>query len=480
MPGPTATVLFVDRGSSARSLKKHRADHSILSGSDEVWARIVAAATAASGSEELAQRALWLHVDRQVVDKSVAVKATVQALCLRKLEFRSADLALWMRRARVVATGLHTLYAEAMRGWDRGLNERLEVDADAAVPLDAWSPSSWRVPDHPRFAGCFGESAVQRMRSRVRVADAARTAWEAAVEAHWQMLALEAEADVLAVSPTLSAAEVGGLFLLSHTADNWPKRPEVFDEDFWLLRVVHLGLERNTSLQIAKFDLGVLRRAHSPEPLVDSRKVYCWLVNAIVALVALKVAIFYKVRVHAYDAAAGRPLTTEQAFSALVRVDRHDLEQSKSHWRPAMMPSPTTSATTAPSSPSACSVCSASSSDEAAPKRARREEAIRSCGTSSSWSRCATCWSGCGRAARVARSHRGPGHGREHAPRVPSAGEGAHGRAAPDGARASTLAEHLSTTDAPGAREVEAEMQRISNSFTLAKIKTAIESARAS
>lgn len=483
MPHKTATVLFVDRGSSARSLKKHRVDHSVLPGSNEVWARIVAAATAASGSEELAQRALWLHVDRQVVDKSVAVKATVQALCLRKLEFKSADLALWMRRARVVATGLHTLYAEAMRGWDRGLNERLEADARAIVPVDAWSPFElYDRTDHPRFAGCFGESAVQRMRSRVRVADAARPAWEAAVDAHWQMLALEAEADVLAVSPTLSAAEVGGLFLLSHTADNWPKRPEVFDEDFWLLRVVHLGLERNTSLQIAKFDLGVLRRAQSPEPLVDSRKVYCWLVNAIVALVALKVAIFYKVRVHAYDAAAGRPLTTEHAFSALVKVDRHDLEQSKSHWRPTMMPSPTTSATAAPSSPSACSACSASSSDEAAPKRARREETFRSL---LNVDQLVPVRDVLERLVVERRALRARVEVLDTAVSthlafhrlVKERMDALHRTAL---SRLDALTEHLSTTDAPSARaEAEAEMQRISNSFTLTKIqKAAIESAR--
>lgn len=483
MSHKTATVLFVDRGTSARSLKKHRVDHSVLFGSGEVWARIVAAADAASGSAEMAQRVLWTCVDKQVVDKSVAVKATIQALCLRKLEFRSANLALWMRRARVVAAGLHALYAEAMVGWNRGLDARsAAVDAGAAVPLEAWSPFElYDRTDHPRFAGCFGESAVQRMRSRVRVGAGARSDWEAAVDAHWQMLTLEAEDDVFATSSTLSAAEVGGLFLLSHTADNWPKRCEVFDEDFWLLRVVHLGLERNTSLQIAKFDLSTLQCGQPLSSGADSRKVYCWLVNALVSLVALKVAIFYKIRLHAYDAVAGRPLTSEAAFAALVKVDRHDLEQSKSHWRPLLLPSPSTTATTAPSSPSACSACSASPVS----KRARRADADASPRPLLDTERLVPVRDVLERLAVERRALRARIDALDTAVgthlafyRLVKAHMDALHRTALS--RLDALTHHLATTAAPGARaELEAEMQRLSCDFTLAKIqKAAMEAAR--
>lgn len=485
MSHKTATVLFVDRGTSARSLKKHRVDHSMLLGSNEVWACIVAAAAAASGSAKMAQRVLWMCVDKQVVDKSVAVKATIQALCLRKLEFRDAKLALWMSRARVVAAGLHALYAEAMVGWDRGLDARSAVvDAGAAVPLEAWSPFElYDRTDHPRFAGCFGESAVQRMRSRVRVGAGARTDWEAAMDAHWQMLTLEAEDDVFATSPTLSAEEVGGLFLLSHTADNWPKRPNVFDEDFWLLRVVHLGLERNTSLQIAKFDLSTLQCGQPLSSGVESRKVYCWLVNALVSLVALKVAIFYKIRLHAYDAVAGRPLTPEAAFAALVRVDRHDLEQSKSHWRPLLLPSSTTTATVAPSSPSACSACSASpEASPVTPKRARRE--APPCPLLDT-DRLVPVRDVLERLAVERRALRTRIDALDTAVSthlafyrlVKARMEALHETAL---SRLDALTNHLATTTALGARaELEAEMQHLSCNYTLAKIqKAAVEAAR--
>ena len=484
MSHKTATVLFVDRGTSARSLKKHRVDHSVLLGSDEVWTCIVAAAAAATGSAEMAQRVLWTCVDKQVVDKSVAVKATIQALCLRKLEFRSANLALWMRRARVVAAGLHALYAEAMVGWNRGLDARSAVvDAGLAVPMEAWSPFElYDRTDHPRFAGCFGESAVQRMRSRVRVGAGARVAWEEAVDAHWQMLTLEAEDDVFVTSPTLSAEEVGGLFLLSHTADNWPKRPDVFDEDFWLLRVVHLGLERNTSLQIAKFDLSTLQCGQPPSSGVDSRKVYCWLVNALVSLVALKVAIFYKIRLHAYDAVAGRPLTSEAAFAALVKVDRHDLEQSKSHWRPLFLPSPTTTATAAPSSPSPCSACSASPEASPVSKRARREapprpllDAERLVPVRDVLERLVV--ERRALKARIDALDTAVGTHLAFYRLVKARMDALHQTAL---SRLDALTRHLATTAAPGARaELEDEMQRLSCNFTLAKIqKAAMEAAR--
>ena len=344
----TPTVLFVDRsnGSQFRSGKKHRADHSVLPDSPTVWARLTAAAAEAScndAGELLPQRCLWRHVDRQIETKSVAVKATVQALCLHTLAFPDPTLARWMALARVVAEGAHALYAHAVLDWDVGLDAASAVvvdrdDGDAA-PFEAWQPFELydRTAD-ARFAGCFGDAETHRMRSRVVVREGARAQWEAAVEAHWEMLSLEGRHELFAPSSTLTAAQIGGLYLLTHTADNWPKLAPIFDADYWLLRIVHLGLERNTPLQMAKFDLGALSRAQAPVLARDSKKVCCWLVNALVALVALKVAIFYKIRTHAYDEAAGRSLTTDAELARRVRADRHDLEQSKLHWRPAPPP----------------------------------------------------------------------------------------------------------------------------------------------
>jgi hypothetical protein len=349
----TPTVLFVDRsnGSQFRSGKKHRADHSVLPDSPTVWARLKAAAAEASCNDRgtlLPQHCLWRHVDPQIETKSVAVKATVQALCLRKLEFPDPTLARWMELARVVAEGAHALYAHAVLEWNVGLDVACAVvkgDYGDTAPFEAWNPFELydRTAD-ARFEGCFGETEAHRMRSRVMVREGARVKWEAAVDAHWNMLALEGRHELFAPSSTLSAEQIGGLYALTHTADNWPKLAHIFDNDYWLLRIVHLGLERNTPLQMAKFDLGALSRAQPPVLARDSKKVCCWLVNSLVALVALKVVIFYKIRVHAYDEAAGRALTTDAELARRVRADRHDLEQSKLHWRPAPPPaSPSTS-----------------------------------------------------------------------------------------------------------------------------------------
>ena len=348
----TPTVLFIDRSSGDyfRSGKKHRADHSVLPDSDTVWARLTAAAAEASGHEpgaSLPQHCLWRHVDAQIEAKSVAVKATVQALCLRTLAFPDPTLARWMALARVVAEGAHALYAHAVRDWDVGLDAAgavVDDDDDGGeetAPFEAWAPFELydRTAD-ARFAGCFGEAEAHRMRSRVVVREGARAPWAAAVEAHWAMLALEGRHELFAPSSTLTAAQIGGLYLLTHTADNWPKLAPIFDADYWLLRIVHLGLERNTPLQMAKFDLDALGRARPPVLARDAKRVCCWLVNALVALVALKVAIFYKIRTHAYDAAAGRAPTTDAELARRVRADRHDLEQSKLHWRPVTTPPP--------------------------------------------------------------------------------------------------------------------------------------------
>jgi hypothetical protein len=142
-------------------------------------------------------------------------------------------------------------------------------------------------------------------RSEVIVPEAARASWQAAIEAHKQMLALE---DFGA----LSAAEMGGLFLLTHTPDNWVKVVRSFGLDYWWLRVLHLSVERNVDIKICDFALVKPRVAEMQPTAMRMAQ------QQLSTIVALKVAIFYKLR-HG-----------EQAQP--VRVTRHDLEQTKRKW----------------------------------------------------------------------------------------------------------------------------------------------------
>ena len=80
------------------------------------------------------------------------------------------------------------------------------ADGEGAAPFEAWQPFELydRTAD-ARFAGCFGDAEAHRMRSRVVVREGARAQREAAVEAHWEMLSLEARHDLFAPSSTLTA-----------------------------------------------------------------------------------------------------------------------------------------------------------------------------------------------------------------------------------------------------------------------------------
>ena len=79
------------------------------------------------------------------------------------------------------------------------------ADGEGAAPFEAWQPFELydRTAD-ARFAGCFGDAEAHRMRSRVVVREGARAQWEAAVEAHWEMLWLEGRHDLFAPSSTLT------------------------------------------------------------------------------------------------------------------------------------------------------------------------------------------------------------------------------------------------------------------------------------
>ena len=263
----TIVVQFIDCGSGP----KNRMDHASLQSSENVWRAITHAASVA---RKFPQSELWRAIDRNLPEKSSAVKVAVQAQCLELLAFPARSrLNEWKRLSRVVARGAFALFSAATAQWDTG---------------DAYEPF--------RTVG---------NRSEVIVPEAARASWQAAIEAHKQMLALE---DFGA----LSAAEMGGLFLLTHTPDNWVKVVRSFGLDYWWLRVLHLSVERNVDIKICDFALVKPRVAEMQPTAMRMAQ------QQLSTIVALKVAIFYKLR-HG-----------EQAQP--VRVTRHDLEQTKRKW----------------------------------------------------------------------------------------------------------------------------------------------------
>ena len=316
---------------------------------------------------------LWTMLDPPLAGKSAAVKSAAQAASLETLCFPSEAarrdaararfgdaLFEWFGLSERVARGAHQLFLAGVHGWNVGLDAQGRVVRGAAaaggapaVARDAWWPfEDYDRTADARYANCFGDSEAQRHRSRVAVdrsshpdREAIAAAWAAAMRAHWRMLDLEATHGLFAPGDAacrLTPAEVGGLFLLTNVPDNCAKREELFDHHFWRLRVVHFGVERNSGLRINNFSLRPLRprcdadrpplRQSCPHPM----RSYCWLDNALHTMVALKVLIFFRVRAHAYDAAEGKPPTPEAELAKRVRIDRHDIEQSKNHWLPAL------------------------------------------------------------------------------------------------------------------------------------------------
>ena len=383
---PVAKVLLINRNAADARARGHRAYHSLVGTADELW-RILAAAAAAAAAATAAPRGdderhahahLWRLLDPPLASKSAAVKAIAQATSLELLlgagapaPRLGAPLREWMQCASVVAHGMHRLFLAGVHEWNVGLvpdaQHQHAVDPPNAVARDAWAPfETYDRTADSRYANCFGESAAQRFRSRVAIDQsrlppeakaATRKAWQAALAAHARMLELEAKHGLFAPDDAacqLTAAEVGGLFLLTNLPDNWTKRHDLFDAAFWKLRLVHFGIERNTGLRIGRFSLKELQRPRGDDgaPLLlrqsapDPMRSYCWLDNALHTMVALKVLIFWKLRAHAYDRAEHRTLTTDAEIAALVRVDRHDIDQAKSHWLPSTRSSAAPRATT--------------------------------------------------------------------------------------------------------------------------------------
>ena len=256
-------VRFVNCGEGA----KNKLDYAALASSEQVWKAVTCAARTAN---RFPQNELWKAIDTNLPGKSSAVKVAVQAQCVELLEHPS--LCEWKRLARVAARGAFALFRAATEGWDS---------------KETYEPF-----------------ALVGKRSEVIVNEKAREAWCAGLEAHKRMLELE---DFGALEPE----QMGGLFLLTHTPDNWVKSVASFGFNYWWLRIMHLSVERNADLRIGDFSL-VQPNARDPS-LVAMQMAQ----RQVATIVALKVVIFYKMR----NVDAPNP-----------RVTRHDLEQAKRKW----------------------------------------------------------------------------------------------------------------------------------------------------
>jgi len=248
---------------------KNKIDHACLQTSTNVWGAITQAAATAT---TFPQNALWRAIDPNLPEKSSAVKVAVQAHCLALLDL--GPLNEWRRLARTVAQGALALFQAGTAGWDA-------------------------------TEGPYEPFRTVGNRSEVVVTEAARAAWEAGLAAHAQMLQAEHFA-------SLTPAQIGGLFLLTHTPDNWVKATRSFGYDYWWLRVLHLSVERNVDLKVCDFALV------GPQPRDRTEAALRMAQQQIATIVALRVAIFYKKR--------------HGAQTPELRVTRHDLEQAKRKW----------------------------------------------------------------------------------------------------------------------------------------------------
>ena len=256
-------VRFVNCGDGP----KNKLDYVALRSSQAVWTAITDAARKA---DKFPQNEMWKALDANLPEKSSAVKVVVQVQCLELLEHVS--LQEWKRLAKVAAHGAYALFRAATRGWDC---------EEVYEPFE-----------------------LVGKRSEVTVPNEAREAWQAGLKAHERMIALEDFG-------TLSPEQLGGLFLLTHTPDNWVKVVESFGFEYWWLRILHLSVERNADLRIGDFSL---TKSNARDPTSASMEMAQ---RQVATIVALKVAIFYKKR----HIGAPKP-----------RVTRHDLEQAKRKW----------------------------------------------------------------------------------------------------------------------------------------------------
>ena len=166
---------------------KNKIDHACLETSANVWEAITAAAATAT---TFPQSALWRALDPNLPEKSSAVKVAVQAHCLALLDL--GPLNEWRRLARVVAQGALALFQAGTAGWDGD--------------------------------GPYEPFRTVGNRSEVAVTEEARAPWEDGLAAHARMLQVER-------FEALTPAQIGGLFLLTHTPDNWVKATRSFGYD---------------------------------------------------------------------------------------------------------------------------------------------------------------------------------------------------------------------------------------------------------
>ena len=260
------SVIVLNFGKSL----KEKLDHSEMQTSQRVWKAIQ---DAASVAKQFPQNELWKVLDSNLPSKSSAVKVCVQSRCLNTLQFEQDNLNEWKRLSKVVARGAFALFSAGTAEWE------------SKTPYEPFQ--------------------LNGTRSEVIVTGDARTAWDAGLVAHDKMLALEDFSG-------LTAAAMGGLFLLTHTPDNWAKVVDSFGFDYWWLRIVHLSIERNVDLKIGDFALTNPRATGKVHQSID----------VVSSIVALKVAIFYR----------KRHCNSSTFNSAELRVTRHDLEQAKRKW----------------------------------------------------------------------------------------------------------------------------------------------------
>ena len=189
--------------------------------------------------------------------------------------FRDDTLDEWKRLAGTIAVGALLLFRDGVE------------DRDAAT--------------YEPFEMVNGRSRVRSTKRRAK--------WERAVQAHGQLVASERFGG-------LTPEKLGGLFLLTHTPDHLPHEVEAFDLDFWMLRVMHLSLERNVDLRMNAFALTEARSRDADDDNGDAAAA----LRQLETIVALKVAIFYKKR--------HRDKEADPAQHALC-VSRHDVEETK-------------------------------------------------------------------------------------------------------------------------------------------------------
>jgi len=257
-------VVYVERGRG----EKDKIDHVALSppGMRSLWAALESAVRNAG---QAPQRALWDALDPNLAEKSSRVKVAVQAIYQKELFFRDNTLDEWKRACGMVAVAALTLFRD-------GVEDR---DADTYEPFEMVNGRS-------------------RVRSTKRRAKYARC-----IFANTSLVRSERFGG-------LTPEQLAGLFLLTRTPDHLPGEVDSFDLDFWLLRVMHLSLERNVDLKLGAFAPTPARvRAEGDDGDAAAA------LRQLETIVALKVAIFYKKR---HGDAAPPP-----------RVSRHDVEETK-------------------------------------------------------------------------------------------------------------------------------------------------------